>query len=115
MKNLNDVKTRFLNEPFNRRLGHLASDLARIAAFLDNSLNRRVVNDILEESKFFIEWIALDAPLNIQILLAEMQPKLALWQRRLALQKEGPTEIKNLRKIATGWSKQLIQTTCLKK
>ena len=109
MSNFDEIRTRYLKEPFNRRLGHLASDLMRISGFLDNIKNRKVVTDILEESKFFIEWAAPDAPSHIQELFSEMQSRLALWHRHLLMAKEDPDEIKELAKSAKRWSAQLVQ------
>ncbi len=107
--NLDEIKGRYLREPFNRRLGHLASDLMRIAGFLDNGKNRKVVVDIMEESKFFIEWAAPDAPSHIQELFSEMQSRLALWHRHLLMAKEDSKEIEELAKNTKSWSAQLVQ------
>jgi len=109
MDNFEERKERFLREPFNRRLGHLASDLMRVSGFLDNIKNRKVVTDILEESKFFIEWAAPDAPLHIQELFSEIQSRLALWHRHLLMAKEDPKEIEELAKNTKRWSAQLVQ------
>ena len=109
MSNLDEIRNRYLREPFSRRLGHLASDLMRIAGFLDNAKNRKVVMDILEESKFFIEWAAPDAPAHIQELFSEMQSRLALWHRHLLMMREDSGEIEELTKSARRWSMQLIQ------
>jgi hypothetical protein len=108
MSNLDEIRTRYLIEPFNRRLGHLASNLMRVSGFLDNIKNRKVVTDILEESKFFIEWTAPDAPSHIQELFSEMQSKLALWHRHLLMVKEDSNEIKELAKSTKRWGMQLV-------
>lgn len=109
MSNLDEIKVRYLKEPFNRRLGHLASDLMRIAGFLDNIKNRKVVVDILEESKFFIEWAAVDAPPHIQEMFSDMQSRLALWHLHLSMMKESSKEMAELKKSTKHWSMQLIQ------
>jgi len=109
MNNLDEIRTRYLREPFNRRLGHLASDLMRVSGFLNNIKNRKVVTDILEESKFFIEWAVPDAPSHIQELFSEMQPRLALWHRHLLMAKEDSKEIEELAKNTNRWSAQLVQ------
>jgi len=113
MKNLNEIRERYLKEPFNKRLGHLASDLARISALLENSKNKKAVDDILQESKFFIEWTVSEAPFNIQILLSEMQIKLAQLHFHLLHQKENPTEVDRLKKITKSWSEQVLEISGL--
>lgn len=109
MKNLEEIRERYLKEPFNRRLGHLASDLARISAFLDNPDNIKTVDDILEESKFFIEWTAPSAPSNLQAFFSEIQPKLALYQIRLLRNKDRKSETGELKKMTKTWSMKLIE------
>ncbi|MFH0764700.1 MAG: hypothetical protein V1927_06830 [Candidatus Omnitrophota bacterium] len=113
INNLDEIKDRYLRESFNRRLGHLASDLMRVSGFLDNIKNRKVVTDMLEESKFFIEWAAPDAPSHIQELFSEMQSRLALWHRHLLIMKEDREEIEELAKSAKCWSAQLVQLSGL--
>ena len=76
------TRRRLLRDPLPNRLGALAADLARIASFSDNPANHGAVASLLEEGKFFAEWIALDAPLETQAVLAELQVTLALWERR---------------------------------
>ncbi len=76
------VRERFLRDPLPIRLGGLAADLARIASFSENPANHRAVASLLEEGKYFAEWIAPDAPLETQAALAELQVMLAVWERR---------------------------------
>lgn len=113
MKNLNEIKNRYLREPFNRQLGHLASDLLRIATFLDHPKNMAAIIDIIEESKFFAEWAAPDAPLHIQELLSEIQPKLALWQYHILNKKDNPKEKAELTRNTKEWSSRLIELSGL--
>lgn len=91
------------------RLGHLASDLARISTFLENSMNIRAVKGLLEESKFFIEWTAPEASFQIQVLLSEMQSKLALWQYCLVQQKKNVVDREEIKKKTESWSAQLLK------
>jgi len=109
MKNIEAIKARYLKEPFQRKLGHLASDLARVHSFSENRANSKIVEDIVEESKFFIEWIAPEAPFNLQVILSEIQLKLALLHRRLASGSRFSGEIKELARPAKAWSRQLIE------
>jgi hypothetical protein len=113
MKNLSDIRERYLKEPFNKRLGHLASDLARISALLGNSKNKEAIDDILEESKLFIEWTVPEAPFDVQTLLSEMQIKLAQLHLHLLRHKEKPTQVDHLKKITKSWSDQLLEISGL--
>lgn len=109
MKNIAQIKERYLKESFNMKLGHLASDLARIATFLDKNATK----DLIEESKFFIEWTAGEASFDVQVLLAEMQSKLALCQRRILTQKADNSDFEDLRESAKAWSERLLEISGL--
>ena len=111
MKNIDEIRARYIKEPLERRLGHLASDLARVSGFLDNPKNSKAVQDILEESEFFIEWTAADAPLHIQEMLSEMQVALAQWHYRVA--RGMPVRFLDLQSRARTWSEQLLSASGL--
>ena len=115
MKNLEAVRGRYLKEPLNKQLGHLASDLARIYGFLEDSKNEKAVEDVLEESKFFIEWTAPAAPFKVQALLSEIQSKLALWHYYFLRGETNSTKIGGLKKATKNWSAQLLEISGLVK
>ena len=75
------IRERFLRDPLPIRLGNLASDLARIASWSDHPADHDVVASVLEESKCFCEWAAPDAPLETQVVLAELQRAIVKWER----------------------------------
>ena len=77
----------------------------RISTFSD----RKAVNDLIEESKFFIEWLAPDTTFETQVVLCDIQLSLALWQRRLLK----VTDIDKLQRDAKKWSEYLLETSGL--
>lgn len=79
MQNLEEIKKRFLKENLAVRLGGIASNLARLESFSRIPNNKKVIQDLIEESKFFIEWTAPQASLDIQEELVKLQVQLALW------------------------------------
>lgn len=85
------VRQRFLRDPLPIRLGGLAADLARIASFSENPLNCEAVASLLEEGKYFAEWIAPEAPLETQAVLADLQVALAVWEHRWLNKSPVPT------------------------
>lgn len=113
MNNLEQIKERYLKEPFDKKLGHLASDLFRINTFLTHNSNIKVIEDIVEESKFFIEWLAPEAPYNIQEFLSQMQSKLALWHYHLVQNKSMQDELRDLKTITVSWSENLLELSGL--
>lgn len=80
MKNAAAIRKRYLSDPLPIRLGGVAANLARISTFSKHPANRQVVNSILTESKYFIEWAAPEAEIDIAAELVELQVQLACWQ-----------------------------------
>ncbi len=78
------IRERYLRDELPTRLGGLAANLARVKSFSNNVANREVVESLLEESKFFIEWTAMDAEVDTTAELVELQIQLAQWQRSWA-------------------------------
>lgn len=79
MNNEIAIKERFLRDPLPIRLGGLAANLARVQSFSDHPKNRDVVKNIVEESKFFIEWTAPETTIETQVELVALQRQLSLW------------------------------------
>jgi hypothetical protein len=79
MQNLEEIKRRFLKNNLSLRLGCIASNLARLESFSKMPNNQRAINDLIDESKFFIEWATPEASQNIQTELINTQIQLALW------------------------------------
>jgi hypothetical protein len=80
MRDWNALKERYLRDELPIRLGNLASNLARIKSRCQNVANGSMVESLLHESKWFIEWTAPDAEIEIAAQLVELQVQLACWQ-----------------------------------
>jgi len=74
------LRERFLRDSLPMQLGGLASDLARVASFADQpAAHRQLVANVLQESKCFAEWAAIEAPKDIQVALADTQGAVVRW------------------------------------
>jgi len=104
MGNLEEIKKRFSRNSLPVRLGCIASNLARMGSFARMKNNRDVIEDLVEESKFFIEWTVPKASSNIQEKLIDLQLKLAL----LKYNKKA-----EIIKLAESWSGKLIKLSGL--
>ena len=113
MKDLNAIQERFLRDELPVRLGGLAANLARIRSFSDHPDHRDVVERLLEESKFFIEWTVPGAELEVQTELVEIQLRLARWQRRWADIWVDPIQRAAVAKQAYTWSNQVLELSGL--
>ena len=76
-------KERYLQDNLSIRLGNLASNLARISSRCQAKSERNLVESLLRESKFFIEWTASEFEVEIAAELVELQIQLACWQYSL--------------------------------
>jgi hypothetical protein len=101
---------RFMQDPPAIRLGGIAANLARIASFAGNPLNRQAVLDLTEESKWFIEWTAPLADVEVAARLAEIQVSLALTEMRL---RGGRQDIGAMISAASDWSGELLEMSGL--
>lgn len=103
------LRQRYLRDPLPTRLGGLAADLARIASFADHPGNHQAVASLFREGKYFAEWAAPEAALDIQAQLAEVQIWLARWHRRWLAGAAAPA----MREEAKAWSDRLLKLSGL--
>jgi hypothetical protein len=76
------IRERYLRDGLPIRLGGLAANLGRIQSFAAGGASDAVVESLMDESKYFIEWTAAEAEVNIAAELVELQVELAGWQLR---------------------------------
>ena len=113
LKNLEEIRTRYLRDSLPVRLGGISADLARIASFAPLEDNWKVVQSLLEESKFFIEWTASEASLEEKSFLVELQVQLALWHRDWAEIHTNSNEREKLSQQASLWSQKVLEMSGL--
>jgi len=75
------LRDRYWRDDWPRRLGNLASTLARAATAAGNPNTLTTVPSSLRESMLMIEWNLGRTPSEILIELAPMQTELRLWWR----------------------------------
>jgi hypothetical protein len=80
MKNKERKREHFLQNPLPLRLASLAADLARVASSARNSSGALSVDEMLEESQYFIEWTAGETKPDIAGELVDIQRLIALWR-----------------------------------
>lgn len=113
MKDHNVIRERYLRDELSVRLGGLAANLARIKSFSDHPDHSDIVESLLDESKFFIEWTALDAGPELQADLVELQLRLACWQRSWVDIWANPARRAAVAKEAHAWSERLLKISGL--
>ena len=113
MRDLAALKERYLRDALPVRLGGLAANLARVGSFSDHPDHRDVVADLLEESKFFIEWTAHDATSDVQMELVQWQLQLARWQHAWAAIWAEPARRREVAEQACQWSERVLHLSGL--
>jgi hypothetical protein len=79
MSNLEQRRSRYLQDALPIRLGGLAANLSRIASFSKHDGASDVVSSILLESRWFIEWTAPELEIIKAAELVKLQIQLARW------------------------------------
>ena len=113
MRDRTAIRERYLRDALPVRLGGLAANLARVKSFSDHPGHRDVVESLLDESKFFIEWTAPDAGLDVQAELVELQLQLARWQRTWATIWDDPVQRTAVAEHAGAWSERVLEMSGL--
>ena len=80
--NLNEKQTRFQSDDIPHRLGHTASNLARVRSFC-NTAYQEAVKTVLNETQWFIEWTAAEIEPEQAEELVNIQVQLARWELTL--------------------------------
>lgn len=109
VKNLSARRDRYLADDVPIRLGGIAANLARVASSASNPANRQAVLDMLEESKWFIEWAAPSLEIDVAARLAEIQISLAMLESRL----RGTLAVSEIADQAAGWSEEILNMSGL--
>lgn len=85
---------RYMKDNLSIRLGGLAATLARVSSSARRASGAAVVETMLEESQWYIEWSAPDAEISVAAELVEIQRNIALW--RLAWPEAKQSEVQRI-------------------
>ncbi|MGI8641142.1 MAG: hypothetical protein ACR2MG_14500 [Pyrinomonadaceae bacterium] len=113
MNNLEQRRERFLKDSVPVRLGGLAANLARIGSFVKNPANLEAVRQLVEESKFFIEWTAGETQIETSAKLIDLQIQLAINQRNFEKTWEDEERRLSFGQKAKVWSNEVLQNSGL--
>jgi hypothetical protein len=113
MKNWSQIRERYLRDGLPIRLGGLAANLSRIKSFAASEASRETVENLIDESKMFIEWTAAQADMNTAQRLVELQIQLARWQLQWQIMWPDEKKRNQLAEQASTWSQQVLQMSGL--
>jgi len=113
MKDCISIRDRYLRDNLPVRLGGLAANLSRIKSFSTHDASREVVESMIDESKFFIEWTAAEAEVTTAAELVELQVQLARWQRNWAAIWADPAQRSKVAEQSGTWSRRVLEMSGL--
>ena len=109
MKNQDHIRARYLKDALPVRLAGLAADLGRVASSARHATGGEAVAAMLEESQYFIEWTAAEAPLEVAEELVNLQVMLALWRRAWPDMQHSQSQRGLLAAQAGQWADQVLR------
>jgi broad specificity phosphatase PhoE len=107
------LRERYLRDKLPVRLGGLAANLARVRSFADHPAHGEVVEALLEESKFLVEWSAPEVEAESQAELVELQIILVRWQRAWSSIWVDPERRAAVAEQAGAWSERVLEMSGL--
>jgi hypothetical protein len=113
MKNWKAIRKRYLEDSLPIRLGGIAANLGRVKSFAGRDANREVVANLLEESKFFIEWTAGEADIDAAAELVQLQVQLSLWGRAWNEISQDSAKRQELANNSGKWSQRILELSGL--
>ena len=106
-------KERYLRDGIPVRLGGLAANLSRVKSFAENPANSDAVFQLLEESKYFIEWTGRELDIDSVVRLCEMQRQMAVWQLNWTSVWNNENFRKSIGTDSAKWSTEILMNSGL--
>lgn len=111
MKNQLEIQRRFLKEDTPMKLGHLSSDLARIASLLNMKVGTQTVQAVIEEAGLFAEWAGTSPGVSreTQAFLAKIQNFLSAKGQEWNSSNQNPVWRKEAADCLRSWADELLK------
>jgi len=113
MRDIVPRRERYMRDDLAIRLGGLAANLRRMRSFAALVGGEDAVASLVEESKYFIEWTASDAPVDTAAQLVHLQVGLARWQLNWAQRWSDSSQRQQLGEQALAWSERVLRLSGL--
>ncbi|MFQ5633688.1 MAG: hypothetical protein ACE5I1_33400 [bacterium] len=113
MRGLEKLHARYMQDPIPVRLGGLAANLSRVASFSKHAEHKGAVSEMMQESKWFIEWTAAELEIERAAELVRLQVRLAAWQVQAQTEWDNESWGNRLITDSRQWSERLLETSGL--
>jgi hypothetical protein len=109
---LDILKTQYLQQDISTQLDRLAENLTQIKALAQAGTEEQLVQDLIRESQFFVEWVVpnlnLDMNLNLATELVELQRQLSRWKLHWSTLWSSPSDRLQIAHHAQEWSDRVL-------
>ncbi|YAF99504.1 MAG: hypothetical protein AB3A66_29775 (plasmid) [Nodularia sp. CChRGM 3473] len=111
-QNWDEKQARFQSENTSSRLGHIASNLARLRTFC-NTAYPEAVKSVADETICFIEWTAAEIEPEYAEELVNIQVQLARWKLNFDSLWSDESERTNMSEQGSVWSGRVLDMSGL--
>jgi hypothetical protein len=113
MKDWNSLKQRYLSDATPTQMGGIAANLSRIKTLSQKAISCKTVEYLMQESKYFMEWVAKDLDIEIAAELVEIQRQLVRWQMHWVEIWGSPEERKKVADRSQLWAERILELSGL--
>lgn len=110
--NWNSLKAQYLQTDTSTQLGRLAENLSQIKVLAQTGTEEQLVQDLIRESQFFIEWLVthlnLETKIDLAAELVELQRQLSRWKLHGSVLWSSPGDRLQMARLSQEWSDQLL-------
>ena len=110
VRDIAQLKERYLQNPFEKQIGNLASDFSRLEEACGSQKTPANCNDLLQEIEYCIGWsMGAEGSIKTKEILADLQMRVATW--RLVWPRLGKQpEFRNaVAREAHAWAQKLLK------
>ncbi|TBR56648.1 hypothetical protein B4U84_28825 [Westiellopsis prolifica IICB1] len=104
---------RFLQDDIPTRLGHLATNLARIKSFSDEQTHPDFAVSLIRESQYFIEWTAPQMDIDTAAELVDLGRTLSRWKLNWEKIWSDTTALSQVKAEVGSWSQRVLDMSGL--
>ncbi len=115
MNKRTESKEQFLREALTIQLGTLATNLAKINAYINDTENESLIRHLIDESRFLIDWLVPSlGAFEQQYQLAHYQRQLTQWLYHWETTWADPVQRGYIAAETAHWSEQVWQISGLR-
>ena len=108
MKTFEERRERYMRFSMDRRVGHLSTNVNRLALFLEQEHSSDDTFYLLRETQYLVDWTSLEMNLENQVELLELQRQLSRWKLKWDHIWTDDLERQKVQIQARAWAEKLL-------